>query len=89
MINVVAKSICKETLRVMDGSDLADPTSPLVKLEKCVEKLSCKNSTSTVQLDDRLNCLKDLTSVLEDLSLRSSKSASCLSLRSSKNANPF
>ena len=35
-INVVAKNICKKTLRVMDGTG-SDPTFPLVKLEKCVE----------------------------------------------------
>ena len=72
-INAVAKNICEKMLRVMDGSG-SHPTSPSVKLENCVQKLSCENSTSTVKLDDRLNCLKDLTSVLVDLSLRSSKS---------------
>ena len=51
--------------------------SPLVKLEECVEKLSRKDPELMGKPDDSfqvMNCLKDLTSVLAELSLRSTKS---------------
>ena len=60
------------------GKKDSDPMpNPLVKLGECVKKLSCKDPELMAKLDDSfqvINCLKDFTSVLVELSLRSSKS---------------
>ena len=76
-IGIITKNILKKSVEILGKKD-SDPTpNPLVKLEEYVKKLSCKDPQLMVEPDDSfqvINCLKDLTSVLVELSLRSSKS---------------
>ena len=75
-IGIIAKNILKKSVEILGKKD-SDPTpNPLVKLEECVKKLSRKDPQLMVEPDDSfqvINCLKDLTKVLVELSLRSSK----------------
>lgn len=76
-IGIIAKNILKKLVEIV-GKKNSDPTpNPLVELEECVKKLSRKDPQLMVEPNDSfqvISCSKDLTLVLVELSLRSSKS---------------
>ena len=66
--------MAKNLLKLVEIMDFDPMANPLVKVEECVEKLSHKDPDLMVNPADCFLVMRDLTSVLVELSLRSTKS---------------